>query len=255
MNNSPHTDPNPPSLEAQETDRNSILQLATTQYCQQTIEGCPVGNGEGEKRLRRTRRGFIPQCSEAGQVISAGTGVRSLCVRLRGEDACACCSSDGERRRRKNEFSAQLTVNSMRLLILEKSNFYAFFLIPEVASSDSAAAAAAAAQLTWTGAHRAELPHVSRRAGLRYGGTAALRPGPAQCSAVSPRQGRRTVVDRTLSPAVPGDNQQQEEAQTSSSSSSSQREGLRERGRERETECERDLQAPFSFIAIDLLNK
>lgn len=48
-------------------------------------------------------------------------------------------------------------------------------------ASDSAAAAAAAAQLTWTGAHRAELPHVPRRAALRHRGTDALRARAVRC--------------------------------------------------------------------------
>ncbi|TNN76630.1 hypothetical protein EYF80_013082 [Liparis tanakae] len=76
-------------------------------------------------------------------------------------------------------------------------------------TSDSAAAAAA--KLTWTGAHRAELPHVPRRAALRHGDTAALRPGAVR--SVHTTRGDAQRVGHTAAAAaaaVAEDNQQQQ---------------------------------------------
>ncbi|KAK5620388.1 hypothetical protein CRENBAI_024771, partial [Crenichthys baileyi] len=53
----------------------------------------------------------------------------------------------------------------------------------ERGGDDRTAAAEASAQLTWTGAHQTEVAHVPRRAALRYGRTAALRPGSVRSGA------------------------------------------------------------------------
>lgn len=54
-----------------------------------------------------------------------------VCVRaaaVGGEDACACCSPDGERRRRReNDFPTQLTINSRETIIRKRIQLFTVF--------------------------------------------------------------------------------------------------------------------------------